>query len=125
MTTCRDSADLCWTRGDTSRLDIEVLAGGVPKDITGASLFLTVKTSVAQSDANAVLRLEVTDHDDPATGLSHFNFTNTTAGQFVYDVQLVTADNAVGTLASGTWIVVADVTQRTEPLAEPEPEPEP
>jgi len=50
-------ADLCWTRGDSGRLDVTVTdAEGDPYSLTGATLFLTVKTALTVTDANATLR---------------------------------------------------------------------
>jgi hypothetical protein len=115
------SADLCWTRGDSGRLDVSVKqADGTAYDLTGATLFLTVKTALTDADSAAVIRKEVTAHDDATAGESHFDLLttdNATAGTRYYDVQLKTSDNKVYTLFGGLWKVLADVTARTAPLA--------
>jgi hypothetical protein len=121
-TPCTSSqADLCWTRGDSGRLDVTVTdADGDAYSLTGATLFLTVKTALTVTDANATLRKEVTAHDDAAGGESHFDLAtadNPTAGTFYYDVQLKTSDSKIYTLFGGLWKVLADVTTRTAPLA--------
>ena len=121
-TPCTSSqADLCWTRGDSGRLDVTVTdADGDPYSLTGATLFLTVKTALTVTDANATLRKEVTAHDDAAGGESHFDLATTdnpTAGTFYYDVQLKTSDSKIYTLFGGLWKVLSDVTTRTAPLA--------
>jgi hypothetical protein len=68
------SADLCWTRGDSGRLDVSVTdADGDPYSLAGATLFLTVKTALTVADASATIRKEVTAHDDAAGGESHFD----------------------------------------------------
>lgn len=122
MTTCTaQQADLCWTRGDSGRLDVTVTqADGTAYDITGATLFLTVKNALTDADSAAAIRKEVTAHDDAAAGESHFDLLttdNATAATRYYDVQLKTSDSKVYTLFGGLWKVLADVTTRTAPLA--------
>jgi hypothetical protein len=122
MSACTDnSADLCWVRGDSGRLDVTVTQnGGAAYDLTGSTLFLTVKNALADADSLAVIRKEVTAHDAPEAGESHFEILttdNATAGVRFYDVQLKDADNKIFTLFGGIWKVLADVTVRTAPLA--------
>jgi hypothetical protein len=122
MSCCNStSADLTWTRGDSGRLDVVVKqADGEAYDLTGATLFLTVKTALTDADSAAgVIRKEVTAHDNAAGGLSHFAIAtgdNATAATRFYDVQLKDSTNAIYTLFGGQWRVLADVTARTAPL---------
>jgi hypothetical protein len=115
------NADLCWTRGDSGRLDVTVTqSDGAAYDLTGCTLFLTAKNSLTDADSAAVIRKEVTTHDAPESGESHFEILttdNATAGVRFYDVQLKDADNKIFTLFGGIWKVLADVTVRTAPLA--------
>ena len=114
------SADLCWTRGDSGRLDVSVTqSDGTAYNLTGATLFLTVKNALTDADSAAVIRKEVTTHDDPEEGESHFDLLttdNATAGTRYYDVQLKDSANKIFTLFGGLWKVLADVTVRTAPL---------
>ena len=114
-------ADLCWTRGDSGRLDVAVKdADGAAYNLTGATLFLTVKNALTDADSAAVIRKEVTSHSNAAGGISHFDLLttdNATAGTRYYDVQLKTSDSKIYTLFGGLWKVLADVTVRTAPLA--------
>lgn len=121
MSCCNStSADLTWTRGDSGRLDVVVKqADGEPYDLTGATLFLTVKNALTDADSAAAIRKEVTSHDDAEEGTSHFSIAtadNATSGTRYYDVQLKDSTNAVYTLFGGLWKVLADVTTRTSPL---------
>jgi hypothetical protein len=78
-------------------------------------LFLTVKNALTDADSAAVIRKEVTSHDDAEAGESHFEILttdNATAGTRFYDVQLVTSAGDVFTLFGGIWKVVGDVTTR-------------
>ena len=118
MSCCNStSADLTWTRGDSGRLDVVVKqADGDPYDLTGATLFLTVKTALTVIDANATIFKNVTTHDDAAAGESHFDIAtadNTPAGTYFYDVQLKDSTAKVYTLFGGQWRVLGDVTLRT------------
>jgi hypothetical protein len=112
--------DLTWTRGDSGRLDVTVKeSDGTAYSLTGATLFLTVKNALTDADSAAVIRKEVTSHDNAAGGLSHFDLLttdNATAATRFYDVQLKTSDAKIYTLFGGLWKVLADVTARTAPL---------
>jgi hypothetical protein len=111
----KQTADLCWTRGDSGRLDVSVN----DFDLTGSTLFLTVKNALTDADSAAVIRKEVTAHDDAEEGKSHFDLLttdNATAGTRYYDVQLKTSDSKIYTLFGGIWRVLSDVTTRTAPL---------
>lgn len=120
MSCTANNADLEWTRGDSGRLDVNVTdASGDGYDLTGGTLFLTVKNALTDADAAAAIRKEVAAHDDAAGGESHFDLLttdNATAGTRYYDVQLKTSDNKVYTLFGGLWKVLSDVTTRTAPL---------
>jgi len=121
MSCCNStSADLTWTRGDSGRLDVTVKqADGTAYDLTGATLFMTVKNALTDADSAAVIRKEVTSHDDAEAGESHFDLLttdNATAGTRFYDVQLKTSDSKIFTLFGGLWKVLSDVTTRTAPL---------
>ena len=121
MSCCNStSADLTWTRGDSGRLDVVVKqADGTAYNLTGATLFLTVKTALSVADASATISKTVTTHDDAAAGESHFDITggatpdNLTAGTYYYDVQLKDSTAKVYTLFGGQWRVLGDVTLRT------------
>jgi hypothetical protein len=122
MSACNaTNADTCWTRGDSGRLDVTVTqSDGTAYDLTGATLFLTVKNALTDADSAAVIRKEVTSHDAPLAGESHFEILttdNATAGVRFYDVQLKDSTNKIFTLFGGIWKVLADVTVRTAPLA--------
>jgi hypothetical protein len=121
MSACNSSqADLCWTRGDSGRLDVSVKdADGTAYNLTGSTLFLTVKNTLTDVDSAAVIRKEVTSHSNATGGLSHFDILttdNATAGVRFYDVQLKDSTNKIYTLFGGLWKVLADVTTRTAPL---------
>jgi hypothetical protein len=121
MSACTfDQRDLCFVRGDTGRIDISIKdASGTALNLTGATLFLTVKNALTDADSAAVIRKEVTSHTNALAGESRFTLTttdNATAATRFYDVQLKTVTNDIWTVAGGLWKVLADVTARTAPL---------
>jgi hypothetical protein len=121
MSACNSSqADLCWTRGDSGRLDVSVKdADGAAYNLTGSTLFLTVKNELTDADSAAVIRKEVTSHSNAAGGISHFDLLttdNATAGTRYYDVQVKDSTNKIYTLFGGLWKVLSDVTTRTAAL---------
>jgi hypothetical protein len=120
MSCAFDQRDLCFVRGDTGRIDVALRdRTDTPVSLDGSTLFLTVKKSLSDDDSAAVIRKEITDHDDAEGGESHFEIEpgdNVTAGNFFYDIQLKTAAGSIGTISGGLWKVLADVTLRTEPL---------
>jgi len=120
MSCATSQADLCWTRGDSGRLDVSVKdADGTAYNLTGATLFLTVKNALTDADSAAVIRKEVTSHSNAAGGISNFDLLttdNATAGTRYYDVQVKDSTNKIYTLFGGLWKVLSDVTTRTAPL---------
>jgi hypothetical protein len=122
MSACASTQpDLTWTRGDSGRLDVTVTqSDGTAYNLTGATLFLTVKNALTDADSAAVIRKEVTVHDDATEGESHFDLLttdNATNGRRFYDVQLKDSAAKIFTLFGGLWTVTQDVTTRTAPLA--------
>ena len=114
------SADLTWTRGDSGRIDVTVTqSDGTAYNLTSCTLFLTVKSALTDADSAAVIRKEVTAHDNATNGESHFDLLttdNATNGRRFYDVQLKDSTAKIFTLFGGIWKVLADVTVRTAPL---------
>lgn len=129
MSACACTAqqtDFCWTRGDAGRLDVNVTtADGAPYNLADCMLLLTVKNNLSDPDSAAVIRKEVTVHDNEALGKSHFDILktdNTTDGMRYFDVKLVDANEDPFTLFGGIWKVLKNATNRNAPLPPPEEE---
>jgi hypothetical protein len=67
-------------------------AAGVAQDLTGTTLYFTVKPVVeddSQDDSTAVIKKTVTSHSDPTNGLSGFTLTDVdtyiTPGKYHFD----------------------------------------
>jgi hypothetical protein len=89
--------------GETVKVRIQYPTG---TDITGYRFILSLKSSMADADASAVLREETTagDYaaDDPETGLAYLVVdaadTLIAIGQYFWDITAVDADGEVLTL---------------------------
>jgi len=107
-------------RGDTATFDFAVFIDGVAANLTGASIFFTVKTSYAVADgaktfqktigagitvlnaAQGTFRLKIDPADTAALSVS---------SPYVWDVQLKLADNSIITPdgLSGVFALAPDV----------------
>lgn len=94
-------------------------ASGAPVDITGWLVSMTVKANWAQEDAEAVVSIDVTEHIDPANGITLIALTpaahtdGITPGKYYYDIQVKTAAGGITTIMRGPFSIEYDVTRRT------------
>lgn len=115
-----DSQRLTTFRGDTFTLNFEFTDDdtGDPIDITGWILFFTMKEKVSDTDANALIKKEVTVHSNPTGGISAVTLESTDTdedeyvGNFFYDVQAKRPDTSIVTLCKGIIYFDSDVTRR-------------
>lgn len=119
--------DLTLQRGDTSPLITgTVLLDGVAVDITGATLWFTVKTAVTVADNTASLALSTSLGGVAilvaASGTFTISITATqmaalaagaTSATYVYDVQYKALAGQIYTLVQGSLTVPGDVTLAT------------
>lgn len=89
---------------------------GAVVDITGDTIYFTVKTSETDTDAAALIRKNVTSHTDPTNGETEIALSNTdtaiTAGEYYFDIQRKHTTK-ITTLVKGTFKVIQDITIRT------------
>ena len=86
-------------------------------DITGWKIFFTIKQHLSQSDSEANLKEDVTDHDDPTNGLSSIHLSNGQTdllepGDYFSDIQVKKTDGTILTIMAEKLRVLADVTRR-------------
>ena len=76
-------------------------------DVTGATLFLTVKNKSTDADASAVLSKTITTLTDPQNGQIKIELTDTDTdtlvGSYIYDIKIKLTTGEIYTLAEG-WI---------------------
>ena len=104
-------------RGDDRTFALEFKKDGVAIDITGWTVFFTLKKSTYDSDNDALIKKTVTTHTDPTNGKTEFSITNTETdaliGIYYYDIQYKDTANKINTVMIGTMNFQEDVTRRT------------
>jgi hypothetical protein len=102
-------------RGDDKDIVLTITDGGTPLNITGYKVYMTVKTSTEDTDANAKIAKTVTSHTTPASGITTVSLTNTdtdiSPGSYYYDVQYKDTNNKIKTIIFGDFVVLPDVTR--------------
>jgi len=106
-------------RGDTKTFNLVFTnTSGVAIDITGYTLFLTLKENITDLDDDAALKKTIApaDLDNPTTGIQDIAIdagdTDDMLGDYYYDIQVKTAGDKIYTLLYGTITIVADTTLR-------------
>jgi hypothetical protein len=107
-------------RGDDKTLNLTFTnSSGAAIDITGYSIFFTVKniSDVTTDDSLAIISKTVTSHTDAAAGLTSISLTNSdtniTINTYKYDIQSKDGSGNINTILTGNFIINNDVTKRT------------
>lgn len=94
-------------------------ANGTALDLTGSTVFFTVKYEIDNdvTDANAIIKETVTVHTDPTNGITHIPISksdtdNAAIGVYIGDVQIVDVSNDVSSSQTFPVEITADVTRR-------------
>jgi len=109
--------DLSMYRGDTKAIALHFTnADGSDKDITDWTVFFTLKKSELDTDAEAKIVKNVTEHTVPLEGKTQFTIEpadtlHLVPGKYVYDVQTKNGDT-ISTLVKGVLTIIGDVTRR-------------
>ena len=86
-------------------------------DITGYTVFMTVKADPLDSDDVAILSETVTSHSDPTNGATTIDLSktdlNVSAEDYYYDVQTKDGSGNITTWGVGTFSVLQNITERT------------
>jgi len=89
---------------------------GTPIDITGDTIFFTVKAAETDTDANALIKVDVTSHTDPTAGKTTITIpkakSNTIVGEHYFDIQRLHG-TSISTICKGTFHLIQDITIRT------------
>jgi len=105
-------------RGDTKTYSLTFTdADNAAIDITGWTIFFTVKEKKSDADDDAVLKKDVTVHGDPTNGLSSIALsatdTDISPSRYYYDIQIKKDDDSINTVLCSTFEVLTDITRRT------------
>jgi hypothetical protein len=85
-------------------------------DITGWTVFFTVKDKIDDTDETAVLKKTITSHTDPTNGKTKIELSSTDTnlvGNYIYDIQIKKDTNEINTILEGNITFAKDVTRRT------------
>jgi hypothetical protein len=104
-------------RGDTKPITLTFTdKNNQPINLTGATLWFTVKKNPLDSDADAVIQKQITNHIDPINGISSVIITpedteNLDTMKYYYDFQLVDPSGNVTTVLEDTFKLERDITR--------------
>jgi len=110
--------DLNVYRGDSFAKTLTFTDGdGASVDITGATVYFSIKETSAASDADALIQKKGTI-DDGTGGIASVSLTAAEmdvvpVGSWFYDFQITLANGAVLTVLAGDFLVTQDITQKT------------
>jgi len=86
-------------------------------DITGATVFFTVKNKPSDTDNDAVLKKDVTSLTNPTGGNTIITLTATDCasllGNYLYSIKIKMATGEFYTLAEGNVVFRKEITERT------------
>lgn len=109
-------------RGDTDTSTITFKdSDGAAIDITGATVFFTVKLKENLYDSNdntAVISEDITTHTDPTNGETTLELSATdtalnSKAEYYFDIQLKNAGGDILSGQKGDFVVSEDITKRT------------
>lgn len=116
MAITQSGNDFYMRKGDTAVLNFDFNI-----DITGATLYFTVKKNLSDSDSAAAIAKVQTTHTDPTEGQTTITITNSDSdidlGGYYYDCQITLASGAVHTVlpsnasTMGRFNITQEVTQ--------------
>lgn len=90
---------------------------GDPINLTGTTVFFTVKKKSSDPDDEAFIEEEITVFDDPTSGVAQLQLsaaqTDIAAGRYLFDIQLKTVDGKIASSSVGNFFVSQDITIRT------------
>jgi len=106
-------------RGDTVTLTLTFKdSNGAAQDITGWTVFFTLKINKQDTDDNAVIKKTITEHTNPEGGITTITLTASETvdllGGYFYDIQYKTDEGVIKTVLEGESKFLEDVTRRTE-----------
>lgn len=103
-------------KGDNYDLELEIQdSDGNAIDLSGTTVFFTVKRNLQDSDANALIAVEQTSHVSPTEGLTNIPLNSTETnieGKFYYNVKIKNG-STITSIEADEIIFLPQVTIRT------------
>lgn len=86
------ATDLTIYEGEDKTWLVTILdSAGDPVDITGYTFLFVVKSNICDADADAIIKKEITSHQDPTNGVTQIPIneadTENLSGKYTYDYQ--------------------------------------
>jgi len=106
-------------RGDTTDITVTITdENGSAVDITGATVYFTIKSKISDDDSNSLIQKEITNHTDPINGKTTISLSATETAEFppdnyVWDLQIKFPDGTVTSAKYDKLVVLPDVTRTT------------
>lgn len=92
-------------------------SSGTAINITGYTVFFTVKKNKSDVEDDALITKDITSHSDAGNGQTTLSITNTESaiavGEYWYDIQTKDGSGNINTVVVGNFNVLQDVTVRT------------
>lgn len=109
--------ELSVIRKTTNTFTLTIKENGVAKNITGFTIFFTVKKNTSQTDTQAVISKTITSHSNPTHGITLITLsptdTNIQQGTYVYDIRYKDLSNNIYAIPQDNFTILDYVTQRT------------
>ena len=104
-------------KGDNYPIQIQVLSeDGSYFDLTGCTVFFTVKKRYEDADSAALISVDTTSHTSATEGITSIDLTGSDTdieGSFVYDVKVKDSNDLIYSVISDKIIFDKHVTLRT------------
>ena len=109
--------DLILKRGDSYTFQLAFRdQNDFPLNISGATVYFTMKSKIGLSDNEAEMQIETATHIDEGNGITRVSITPADWGQiedgkYYYDFQIITSSGIVKTTQEGVVKVTNDITK--------------
>jgi hypothetical protein len=106
-------------RGDDVTIPVTFTdSDGDPINLTGCTVFFTVKNEKSDDDDDAVISKSVTSHTTPASGITQVVLTHTDTdidpGSYYWDLQIKDSAGKIQSTQVAQFEVIQDITTRIE-----------
>lgn len=109
--------ELSVIRKTTHTYTLTFTRNGVVQNITGWTIFFTVKKNTSLIDTSASISKTITAHTDAVNGISQISLsssdTDIPQGTYVYDITYIDTSNNRVSIPSDNFVVLDYITQRS------------
>ena len=106
-----------WKRKTSHTFEVKFKKDGVATEINGWTVYFTMKKKITDSDANATLKKDITDHYDVNSGITLVDLTraelDVAPGSYLYEIEWVDDDGNGDVVLDGRINIVRKKTNRS------------